>query len=135
MSQKAWTLCFCALFLSALAHAESSYDDLRSEIKNLRQDLSKRDEQASPIRQVDTLIDSRCGPNAVVTTRSGKLQIGGLLQVWFYHIQNDENGIVKPAPANAGVSETNELLDNDTFRIRRTELRFTLDINENITGY
>ncbi len=33
------------------------------------------------------------------------------------------------------VAEQNSVLDNDTFRVRRMELRFSIDINENVSAY
>jgi hypothetical protein len=141
-------LVLLALSMLAIAHAEASapVEDLRKEVEQLRKEISGRnDAKLSPIGAVDRVTESKYGPGAQTETKSGKLQIGGLVQVWYQHIGNDNVGIVKAAPGNnldpapgAGAAsgpEQNETLDNDTFRVRRTELRFTLDIHENITAY
>ncbi|HYF49638.1 MAG TPA: porin [Planctomycetota bacterium] len=131
----------CALALNA--HAQS-VADLKKEVEQLRKDIAAREgSKASAIGNVDSALGAKYGPNTPVTTKAGKLQIGGLVQVWYQHIANDQVGIVTAAGGNgldnsAGgfpPPEPNETLDNDTFRIRRTELRFTMDIHENITGY
>jgi len=71
------------------------------------------------------------GPNAVVTTKAGKLTIGGLLQVWYVSYANDTQGVFGN-PTIGGDVDNNEALDNDTFGIRRAQLCFTMDIHENI---
>jgi len=85
-----------------------------------------------PKSTVDKMVDSKYGPNSAVTTKSGKLTISGLLQVWYYSIQNDNQGLFNSA--NNGVADTNEASDNDSFRIRRAEIKFTMDIHENVTA-
>src|SRR5437879_5276881 len=78
---------------------------------------------------VDTALDSKYGPCANVTTRTGKLTIGGLLQVWYVNYDKDTRGLFDD-PAVSGVRDTNEGHDNNTFAIRRAQLRFSADINE-----
>jgi hypothetical protein len=139
-------LCFviCCALVAINAQAQAPVDDLRKEVENLRREISKREEgKGSPIGRVDDMTASKYGPNTQVETKAGKLQIGGLVQVWYQHIGNDNVGIVTAAGGNAldnsqggfPPPEPNEKLDNDTFRVRRTELRFSLDIHENISAY
>jgi len=68
--------------------------------------------------------------------------MGGLVQVWFYTIQNDNysvynhEGLVAQAGAdNEFGFASNEVNDNDGFAIRRAQLRFTMDIHENVRAY
>jgi len=126
---------FClSLVVISLAANASQVQDLRAEFEKLRADFNKQpDAGQAPI---DHVISSRYGPNATVTTKDGKLQIGGLIQVWFTAMQNDHKGIVQPAPGNnLALPEPNGLNDRSTFRIRRTDLRMAYDLTPEITGY
>jgi hypothetical protein len=96
-------------------------------------DLKKGNVAPVTVKAVDTALDSKYGPGANVSTKIGKLQIGGLIQVWYYAIQNDSHGFFHD-PANSGVIDNNLTQDINSFRIRRTELKFTVDINECVSG-
>ncbi|MFH0938631.1 MAG: porin [Planctomycetota bacterium] len=143
--KRLYSIIAVALFLTVSAsQAASPVEDLRKEVEKLRKDVSKQETAAkSSVGRLNDLASAKYGPDAPVTTKNGKLQIGGLLQVWFQSIQNDHVGIVKAAagnnldnsPGGFPPPEPNEVLDNDTFRIRRAELRFTLDIHENVLAY
>jgi hypothetical protein len=106
-------------------------EQLKKDIEQLRQQLSTS--TAMPKSPVDKALESKYGPNATVTTRTGKLTIGGLVQVWYYSIANDNKGMFDD-PVNTGIPDTNEASDNDSFRIRRSEIKFTMDIHENVTA-
>ena len=139
MARLSIVLCFSVLMFLGTSYAASDVNDLKNQVEQLRKEISKNEDGKSFGSGVTDGLRDRYGPNAPVTTKNGKLQIGGLVQVWYQSIQNDNSGIVRPAAANglAGTNgeESNETSDNDTFRIRRTELRFSLDIHENITAY
>ncbi|MEI6234518.1 MAG: porin [Planctomycetota bacterium] len=84
---------------------------------------------------IDSAMDSKYGPNANVTTKTGKLTIGLLTQVWYYDIQRDNQGFFNDGPNGAnGIIDNNLAGDINSFRIRRTELKFTMDITECITS-
>ncbi len=119
-----------------LAHA-AQVEDLRAEVEKLRAEIGKREaDPAAPVARAESILDSRYGPNAKVTTKNGKLTIGGLVQVWYQSIQNDHTGVVRPGGMNAlPDKEPNGLNDRDTFRVRRTEMRFNIDITENVNGF
>jgi len=132
----------CAFSLTA--RASQGVDDLKREVEQLRKDITAKGDDKSQIGRVESALGSKYGPNNPVVTKTGKLQIGGLVQVWYQHIGNDQVGIATAAPGNgidnasggvANPPEPNETLDNDTFRIRRTELRFSIDIHENVSAY
>lgn len=121
--------------------------DLLEDVQRMRQELkAQTDPKISPISQVDEALKDKFGDQPVTTT-NGRLKIGGLIHIWYQYIKNDRAGIIRAAPGNvldpttgagaAGspIPEPNEVLDNDTFRVRRTELRFSLDITDNITAY
>jgi len=139
-------LVLCAfLLLPFCCRAQNgTIDELRNEVEQLRKQLNEQPAtSAAPVSKIDGLLSGKYGPNAAVTTKTGKLEIGGLIQVWYQNIQNDNVGIITASPNNnidptpgalAG-PEANELLDNDTFRVRRAELRLTYDVTENITTY
>jgi phosphate-selective porin len=118
------------------ADTSPTIDDLRREVEQLRQRIA---DKATPVsRQIDARVADRFGPNASVSTRAGRLQIGGLLQVWAYSIQNDSNGVIDLGQVIVGPGSTavhNEEADNDSFRIRRAEIRFALDIHENVSAH
>ena len=129
------------LFLAALVlvvPAVKAADASQAEIDQLKrdiEDLRKRLNSSSAPRSsnVERALDSKYGPNASVTTKNGKLTISGLVQAWYYTIQKDNRGLFDKSGATAG-PDTNEGQDNSSFRIRRTELKFTMDIHENVTA-
>jgi len=118
---------------SAFAGAASTQDfsDLKKEVEDLRARLAQKStapQTSGPIGRADALVGNKYGPNAAVTTKDGKLTIGGLLQVWAYSIQNDHFDYV------GDKFSSNELSDNDGYRIRRAELKLGLDITPEITA-
>ena len=112
-------------------------EDLRAEVEKLRNEISKHEAApAAPIGRAESLCDNRYGPNEKVTTKSGKLTVGALVQVWYQNIQQDRHGLVYPGGQNnLPFPEPNELNDNSTFRVRRTELRLNLDATENVNAF
>ena len=118
--------------------SNADYQKLKKDVDSLRRQLATKDAVVGDAGgSVDKMLENKYGPNAGVTTRQGKLTIGGLLQVWFYTISNDNKSWVDAdqasgtTPASFG---SNEVSDNDSFRIRRSQLRFTMDIHENVTA-
>ncbi|HLX63763.1 MAG TPA: hypothetical protein VKX17_21005 [Planctomycetota bacterium] len=81
----------------------------------------------------DKVLETKYGPNANVITRSGKLQFGGLLQAWYYTIQHDNRGLFDN-PAGF-IVDSNSASNTDSFRIRRAELRFTMDVNDYVSSF
>ncbi len=116
------------------AHAAQVHD-LKLEVEKLRKEIAARElPKDTPIGKTDAATARHYGPAARASTKAGKLHVGGLVQTWYQSVQNDRVGIVKPADGNVlEFAETNETFDNDTFRIRRAELRFQLDLHENIS--
>jgi hypothetical protein len=110
--------------------SKQDFADLKKEVEDLRQRLAARNVPApsGAIARADTLVENKYGPNAMVTTKDGKLTLGGLLQFWAYSIENDNKDYV------ADGQSTNELVDNDGYRVRRAELKFSLDITPEITA-
>ncbi|MEI6234520.1 MAG: porin [Planctomycetota bacterium] len=82
---------------------------------------------------IDSAMDSKYGPNANVTTKSGKLTVGILTQIWYYDIQRDNRGFFSDPNTN-NIADNNLANDINSFRIRRTELKFTMDFTECITA-
>ena len=114
------------------AQAGESIDSLRKEVDELRRHANAR-ESAPIVHVVDTALDLKYGPNSAVATHSGRLTISGLLQIWYYSIQNDNRGLFDRA-GTAPLSDTNEAQDNDSFRVRRAEIVFSMAIHENVTA-
>ena len=119
----------------------SDLDMLRKEIAELRkdnEDMRKTTGQLTdkivPISGTcEQALDSKYGPNAPVTTKVGKLVIGGLLQVWYYSPQKDHVGLFQDSALN-GVQDSNYASSNDSFRIRRSEIHLTYQMND-IVGW
>ncbi|GMV80899.1 MAG: hypothetical protein AMXMBFR7_20830 [Planctomycetota bacterium] len=111
--------------------------------KSENETLKKKLDEFTPIKgssyiTVDDAVDRKYGAaEQAVTTRKGKLTIGGLVQVWYYSIQNDTLGWVNPNEIPIGGTQygSNETHDNDSFRMRRTQLRFTAEISDNLTAF
>lgn len=138
-----WLITAILLSHAAPLHAGASVTDLKAEVERLRKEILARDEK-NAIGDVDQALSGRFGPHEPVSVRSEgiKLEIQGLLQVWFQSVMNDHTGVTKaPFSFPSGnalpeiLAEQNEGLDNDTFRIRRSELRFALDISEHISAF
>ena len=124
--------------LPGISGEADSLANLRKEIDDLRQRIAqKSNESGSLSRAIESRMGGAASPQepAGVKTQSGRLQIGGLAQIWAYSVQNDSMGIVdlnRVFPGGFGVS--NKLVDNDSVRLRRAELRFNLNISENIAA-
>ena len=125
----------CAVHVFA-GSAQEELQELRGEVAKLREQVNANRAAANASVQstVDTMMDNKYGPDAAVTTRTGKLEIGGLLQVWYYYVQNDSRGLFDD-PAGTGIKDSNGVSGNDSFRIRRAELRFKMDIHENVSAF
>src|SRR5689334_21037011 len=89
----------CALFacLAGPVCAATPIEELRVEVESLRKEINQRSEAPAANLKINDLLNNKYGPNAEVSTRAGKLQIGGLIQVWFQSIANDHVGIVTSA--------------------------------------
>lgn len=139
-----------ALGVSLMARAEepkaADAKTNKEQIEALRKEIAQLERQMKGGKQIDAdameradhLAGSGYGPNETVLSRAGAVTMGGLLQVWFYQIANDTytwtdaNQINAGSPAGFGSNEAN---DNDGFRVRRSELRFTIAIHENVTAH
>ncbi|MGD0091887.1 MAG: porin [Planctomycetota bacterium] len=135
-------ICVALFALTGIARASSTADDLKQEVEKLRKEIAQKQESRAPINgKVDALVGGKYGPNTPVTTKSGNLEVGGLLQVWYMMPQKDKRGIFQPAPGNniastvTPLGESFSYENNDTYRIRRTELHCYVDIHENVSAY
>lgn len=122
-----WILLVCAL--ATISVRASSTDDLRAEIARLRKDIQTRNSEKA-IVGVDNALSRRIEHQAVAT-RATRMRISGLIQVWYQSIANDNHGLIY-RPAAGDFSEANDGNDNDTFRIRRVELTFDVQIHDSI---
>ena len=134
--RRLFVTCCLAFALMAGVHASQQMEDLKSEVDRLRAEMRDKQNAKTPIAEAESACDCHFGPNEKVTTKDGKLTVGALVQVWSQNIQHDRRGLVVPTPGNMlPDAEPNSLNDNSTYRIRRTELRFTLEINDNINAF
>lgn len=109
-------------------------DALQKEVEGLRKEKAASKAAIAP-GVAEKALENKYGPNAKVTTKQGKLAIGGLVQMWYTSIQNDNLGFFGDRTPGALLGgDTNEGKDNDSFHIRRAELKFTLDISEHVTA-
>jgi len=115
--------------------SQADIDSLKKEVEDLRKQLNNSQRAPAHSSTVDKALDSKgYGPDATVHTRAGRLTIGGLLQVWYYAPQTDHRGLFDDQTIN-GVDDTNEAMQNNSFRIRRSELSFLMDIHENVRAF
>lgn len=114
----------------AVEVSQSEWESMKAQIA----DLQQRNSSTSVVSSIDTAMDSHYGPGQSVGTRTGKLTVGGLVQVWYYSIQRDKRGLFDDPAVNA-ISDTNTLNDNSGFRIRRAELNFKMDICESLSAF
>jgi hypothetical protein len=120
--------------LMAADGTKAEIDSMKKELEELRKELAKQKSSATPIAGgADKAVAQKYGPNNAVTTKTGKLKIGGMVQIWYYSIQNDQKGLFDNE--DAGIVDINDAVDNDSFQVRRAELSFNMDIHENITAY
>ena len=140
MQRSVWAI--PVLVLALFGPAFGADDDLRATVEKLKkevEDLRKERAASKPVGTgvVDKVIENKYGPNAPVTTKTGKLTLGGLIQVWYYSIQNDNQGFFgdRAGGTQARAGDTNEFKDNDSFALRRAELTFNMDIHENVTAF
>jgi hypothetical protein len=122
-----------------IAGETDSVRDLRREVDELRRSIAARGQQGDVSAKAIDAALARRGPLAPVSTQQGRLQIGGLLQVWGYSIQNDDRGVldVRQVVIDASIRSgpSNALADNDSFRVRRAELSFSLDVSPHISSF
>jgi hypothetical protein len=110
---------------------QAEWDAMKKEMATLRKDNDDLKMKFAPVKSsVDKALDGKYGPGSAVT-KTGKLTISGLVQVWYYSIENDNKQLFEDKVVN-NISDTGEALDNDSFRIRRTELKFGVDINQHV---
>jgi hypothetical protein len=121
--------------LSRGLSAGSAVEDLRKEVEDLRKGVAEKERATAAVGKLDVLGERKYGPNAPVTTKNGKLEIGGLLQLWNVSIDNDHSDVFSDNGAWAGSGGTSEAIDNNGYRIRRAELKFTMHIHENVTAH
>jgi len=120
-----FAMCVIFAFTTILARGVE-VGDLRAEVETLRLQLLAKEQAVTSIHgAADAALKSKFGPDNTVSTATGKLTIGGLLQTWFYSIQNDNEGIFGP-------TDNNETRDNDSFRVRRNQLKFLYSLNSHI---
>lgn len=132
---------FLALLLvivpAAGVRGGTTIDELRREVDELRRQLNEN--QSRPVKPVSKktfdVIVGRYGPNVGVKTNTGKLEIGGLLQIWdTNYLLKDHLDVFGNRSNTVGFAGTDAALDNDGTRIRRAEMKFSLDLQENIKG-
>ena len=123
--------CLIALIACTQAMAASTVDDLKREVDDLRHTLNQKEDSVPIISRTECACDSRFGPKEKITTGSGKLTVGGLLQIWDMTIDDDHQDVFSDRHGTGG---NGDALDNSGTRIRRAEMLFTLDSTENITS-
>ena len=134
----------CVLSFVNATSAEPAPASDTEELKQMVDALQKRIKavatpESTSATDVEISVADKFGDAQTVSSHTGRLTIGGLMQVWYQHIQNDRLGITQPgAPGNLLFSinaEPGHKLDNDTFRVRRMELRFGMEVSEHIFAY
>ncbi len=113
--------------------SSTEIDKLKKDVEDLRKQLNASKAAVPAKGAVERAMD-KYGPDANVTTKLGKLTIGGLLQVWYTASRTDHTGGAFSGANGGAVVDSNVGQQNNTFRVRRAELRFTMEIHENVTA-
>jgi phosphate-selective porin len=115
--------------------SRSEFEELKRQLASIQKENLELRFQAAPFNSTpaDQVLNTKYGPNGAMATKAGKLTISGLLQVWYYYIQNDRHGLFDDPVVN-NITDFNSASSNDSFRIRRAELRFTFNLSEHISG-
>ena len=80
-------------FISQAVQAQTAMEDLRQEVAALRKQLNSQ-AKADPIGKVDAGTAAKyASASNPVTTKAGKLNVSGLLQIWNYSIENDRKDV------------------------------------------
>lgn len=116
-------------------------EEEKKEIEALEEELAQMAKQIANFKTskpaaspADKVTDKKVAiPDVKTASHAGKLEIGGLVQVWYQHFQRDNLGLFDD-PVNA-VFDTNEGTDNSSFLARRAQLQFTYKPNGYVTGY
>ena len=121
--------------IKALREEVKTITALREELKTLTDKYTAMQgtaKSATPAA-ADAALDKKYGPNAKAVSKSGSLELGGLLQAWYYTIQHDKRGLF--SNNGTGIVDSNAGANTDSFRIRRAELKFKLDVNPYVSSY
>ncbi|MGD0089719.1 MAG: porin [Planctomycetota bacterium] len=129
-------LLFLIMLPAARLPAGTTVEDMQREVDDLRRRVNeRRNGTEAPIAsRVDDMVSGKYGPKAPVTARSGKLEIDGLLQIWDTTYQHARYDVFGRRTNTTGIPGTGDGVDTGGYRIRRAELKFTLDIDENLTS-
>jgi hypothetical protein len=80
----------------------------------------------------DTILEKKIDVPPVKVA-AGKLQIGGLLQIWYTQFQHDPRGLFDDRVDN--IQDTNQAGDNASFRVRRAEIKLTYKPNAYVSAH
>lgn len=122
---------------------EKQVQEMAREINRLKMEKGNSGPAGSSVLGRISEKDRGYGPDAVVTSKAGRVTIGGLLQVWYYAIEQDTYGLfgnateyktgkAVVAPLNPGMNDMNDGKSYNSFRIRRAEIKLTADVHENV---
>ena len=125
-------IAFLVTKISAVEITQAEWDQMKKDIDDLR----NKPAQPTIIESghMETALDNKYGPKATVYTRTGKLRIGALMQLWYYAQPGKDHRGLFDDPNN-GIVDSRNGINTDSFRIRRTELHFSMDMTENVTSY
>jgi len=109
--------------------------ELREELKTLTDKYNAMQSTAKSATPAaaDAALEKKFGPNAKVISKFGNLELGGLLQAWYYTVQHDKQGLF--SNPGTGIVDSNAAGNTDSFRIRRAELKFKMDITQNVSSF
>lgn len=115
--------------------AQAETASVRNEMTQLKIQLNGIKQPDAPIlHEVEKLLPPPPTiPNYTVTASGGKLQIGGLVQAWYYATERDTNGLFSNHAA--GVVDRNIAASQNTFQVRRAELNLSIDIHEHVSAF
>ncbi len=115
--------------------AQAETAAVHSEMKQLRSQVSELKHAETPIlSDLEKALPPPPLPKEYpVTTSGSRVQIGGLLQVWYYAMERDRNGLFSNAAA--GNVDHNIAATQNTFQVRRAELNTSVEINDFVRAF
>ncbi|HLX63761.1 MAG TPA: hypothetical protein VKX17_20995 [Planctomycetota bacterium] len=135
-----------SLLLAPALFASDQTEALQKSIDELKKKMSAEITGEKTADVVDQAVFRTVGfgveENNGVKSCMGRVTISGLVQVWYESVQNDRFGVFRGAPvftAAGGIpsfrAEDNVGNSIDTFRVRRTELRFKIEITDKVGAF
>lgn len=127
-----------ALFMTSTLRAEVSvteFEAMKKEMNDMRASMAGMRSGGAELSSVSDKCAACSAPEGKpVTTASGKLVMGGLVQVWYIAQQHDKQGLFND-PGGTGVFDSNAAFDKQGFQVHTVELYFDMAITNQVSAF